>query len=113
MILNILSISRKPKQTQYGEKISVGLKTKEYGEKWLNGWQDEVNVNWQKGQAVEATVEQNGDWLNFKAIKPSVNPEAITTSQPQNTSTSQTGAKKEQLNVDWDKISWGKCKTLF
>ena len=114
MILNILGISRKPKQTQYGEKISVGLKTKEYGEKWLNGWADEVNSNWQKGQAVEATVEQKGDWLNFKATKPSVSPQAVNTPAPsQNAYTSHLGATKGQPETNWDRISWGKCKTLF
>jgi hypothetical protein len=118
MILNIIKISRKPKTTQYGEKTSVGLLTTEYGEQWLNGWGDNNNASWQPGMTVEATVEQKDKWLNFKAIPPSVAPNAISTTPrafnaPQALKTPQNAFKQsysqpEQPN--WTEISKGKVR---
>jgi hypothetical protein len=113
MVLNIIKISRKPKQTQFGEKISVGLLTKEYGEQtWLNGWQDNINVNWQPGMQVEATVEQKDKWLNFKAVAPSVPPQAI--KQPIATPRGQISPNSTPITttkeIDWEAISRGKVR---
>lgn len=111
-ILNIIKISRKPKETKYGLKTSVGLKTKEYGDKWLNGWADDNNATWIEGTAVEATIEQNGDWLNFKAIPPSVAPYSV--SVPKVAPRGNLGAKTPYVaptkEVDWDAISRGKVR---
>ncbi len=104
MQLNIVKLTRKMRTTKYGDKISVGLITKEYGDKkWINGWEDDINSNWVEGQTVEATVEQNGDYLNFKAIRPSVSPQAVKSAP--------VGQKNGEPN--WDKISFGKCKYGF
>lgn len=74
MQLTILKISRKPTTTKYGEKTSVGILTQEYVNKWINGFGDANNLFWKQGDIVEAAVTQNGEYLNFKAIKPSVAP---------------------------------------
>ena len=76
MILTIQKISRKDKETVNGLKLSVGILTEEYKDKWLNGWGDSTNAIWKIGDKVEAVVEQKGQYLNFKAIKPSVPPPA-------------------------------------
>ena len=113
-ILTIVKISRKPKETKYGLKTSIGLLTKEYGERWLNGWGDNNNASWQPNQSVEATVEQNGEYLNFKAIPPSVSPNTTSTPKSPNLTlktpnSAYTGAGQTK-EVDWDKIAIGKVR---
>lgn len=44
----------------------IGIKTKEYGDKWLNGFGNFDNKGWNEGDTVDIITEQNGDFLNFK-----------------------------------------------
>lgn len=101
MFITIEAISKKQKMTDRGEAISLGIKSKEYGDRWLNGWQNEISRNWKKGDKVEVIIEEKGQYLNFKALKPSVAP----------TPNYQSSQPKQDVN--WDKISWGKCKHAF
>ena len=114
-LLTIVKISRKPKETKYGLKTSVGLLTKEYQERWLSGFEDDNNKSWQAGMTVEATVEQNGDWLNFKATKPSVDPNTINTPKiaPQGKFSDKTLSGGQPDEAYWAKKSFGMCKHAF
>lgn len=49
-------------------KLSV--KTKEYGDKWISGFSNFWNEDWEEGMVVGATVEQNGEYLNLKKPDP-------------------------------------------
>ncbi len=48
----------------------LGIKTKEYGDKWLSGFGNQFNKNWREGNVVEVDVEQKGEYLNFKGLIP-------------------------------------------
>lgn len=108
MIITIKAISRKPKETQYGIKTSVGIKSSEYGDRWLNGWADEINQNWKNGDQVEVSIEENNGYLNFKAIKPSVQPQQIAPQAPQS-GYNQRPAQRPQHTEN----GFGKCKFGF
>jgi len=118
MQLTIVKISRKPKETKYGLKTSVGLLTKEYQDKWLNGWGDNNNARWQPNQVVEATVEQNGEYLNFKTVPASVSPNMVNSAISAHI-TPNLSLKTPNLGyvapkeVNWDAINFGKCKFGF
>lgn len=83
MILTITKVYKKERNTKNGPAMSLAVMTKEYGEKWIGGWESELNTNWKIGDQIEATVEQNGQYLNYKIVKPSVAPTAVQT-QAQN-----------------------------
>jgi len=44
----------------------IGIKTQEHGEKWLSGFGNSENSNWNVGDKVEIIVEENGQYLNFR-----------------------------------------------
>ena len=46
----------------------VGIKTMQYGEKWLSGFENRQNANWKEGDSVEVIVEQKGEYLNFRTV---------------------------------------------
>jgi hypothetical protein len=48
----------------------IGIKTKEYGDKWISGFDAFWNRDWKEGMEVETEVEQNGDFLNLKKPDP-------------------------------------------
>jgi len=119
MQLTIEATSKKLKSTQYGEKMAIGLKTKEYEDKWLNGWEDLTNAKWAKGDVVEATVTENKGFLNFKAIQGSVKPDSISSSEQASQGANfdkkvPLGGKQEQEEKpNWNEINFGKCKHQF
>lgn len=102
--LTIQKISRKPITTKYGETQRISILTSEYNEKWLSGFEDDLNKLWNEGDVVEATVSTNGEYLNFKAIQPSVLPNAT---QPQRIvppPISSPTAPPQNKAPNWDKI---------
>jgi hypothetical protein len=108
MKLTIKGINRKPMTTKYGDTNKVGITTLEYPEKWLNGWEDGINLHWKKGDVVEAIVSEDDYGLKFKA-----QPCAPTSLSSQ---TARVGMVKEKTNEEdkkWDRISFGKCKHAF
>lgn len=112
MKLTITKIFRKEKETKYGPKVSVGIKTAEYGDKYLNGWEDDHNKHWQEGMEVNAEIKTNGDFLNFKALPYTSNLAPNITAH----GVAQAGIAKDKAEGEeakWDRISFGKCKTLF
>ena len=69
MQVTISKISRNPKPTQYdANAVSIGIQTLEYPDKWINGFEDEISKNWDKGMKVEVAIKENGQYLNFKAM---------------------------------------------
>lgn len=48
---------------------SIRIKTTEHGDKWLSGFENAETKNWKEGDAVEAEVEQKGEYLNFRVPK--------------------------------------------
>lgn len=47
----------------------MSIKTAQYGDKWLSGFQNKVNANWKEGDEVQMIVKQNGEYLNFETPK--------------------------------------------
>lgn len=50
---------------------SVRLKVEEHGDKWISGFGNAQNENWQVGDEVDITVAQKGEYLNFVMPKKS------------------------------------------
>ena len=69
--VTISAISRKEKVSAKTNKpfTSLGLKTKEYGDKWLSGFGNKDNAGWKEGDVVELEVVQRGEYLNFETPK--------------------------------------------
>lgn len=44
----------------------LSIKTQEHGDKWLSGFARQDNSSWKVGDSVEITVEERGEYLNFK-----------------------------------------------
>jgi len=108
--LTLLNISRKTKTSKAGKPYeSVGILTKEVGiKKWVNGFADEINATWKKGDVVRADITQAGEYMNFKALPSDRSTQSNNVLRREN-------AKGEEKTEEekWDRISWGKCKTLF
>lgn len=74
MKINITSIQRYDKGKDNQPLINKNgkpytrlvLKTKEYGEKTMSGFDNEQSKNLQVGDEIEAEVTENGQYLNFK-----------------------------------------------
>ena len=63
-------VKRTPKTSQAGKPYtSLSIKTNEHGEKWLSGFGNKDNENWNTGDTVEIEVEQKGEYLNFSTPK--------------------------------------------
>lgn len=70
MQVTITAISRKDKTSKAGKPfVSLGLKTREHGEKWLSGFGNVGNRDWKIGDTVDIDIEQKGDFLNFTMAK--------------------------------------------
>lgn len=67
MQVTINQIFREQKQSKTGKPYtSLRIKTMEHGDKWLSGFGNLSNKNWQEGSTVEIQVEEKGQYLNFK-----------------------------------------------
>lgn len=110
MQVKIQKISRKEREIRNGKqagttKMSVSIMTEQYKDKWLGGWEDDVNKDWKEGDDVDVQIEQNGEYLNFKAVKPFVVQEQL------KTVVSATPSVKTSPSEDkWDKIAIGKVR---
>ena len=70
MKLTITRVFKKDRVSKDGNPfVSLSIKTQEYGDKWLGGFQNAGNENWKAGDVVEADVEKNGEYLNYKLPK--------------------------------------------
>lgn len=68
MQVELTSIERVPRISKTTNKpfISVVIKTNTHGEQKLSGFANQGNAGWEVGDHVEITVEQKGQYLNFK-----------------------------------------------
>jgi len=66
--VTLVKVSSQQRQSQKNGKQyeSVGILTKEYGDKWINGFGNSRTKNWKKDDVVEIEITQNGEYLNFK-----------------------------------------------
>lgn len=70
MQVTIAAIKRTDRVSKAGKPfVSLGLKTKEYADKWLSGFGGDENSHWQAGDTVDIEIEQKGEYLNFKTNK--------------------------------------------
>lgn len=67
MQLTLTQVSRKMKTSAAGKPYeSVGIKTQEYGDKWLSGFGRADNKSWKAGDTVDVNVVEKGEYLNFE-----------------------------------------------
>ena len=71
MKLTLTFVKRTPKTSQRTGKpfTSLSIKTQEYGDRYLSGFDGKETASWKEGDTVEATVEENGEYLNFSVPK--------------------------------------------
>jgi len=67
--VTLTRVFRKNVTTSKGAAINLSIKTKEHGDKWISGFQNESNKDWAEGQQVQVEITQNGQYLNYKTIK--------------------------------------------
>jgi len=63
--IKITKIFRGKQETKFGEKDKIGLKTEQYGDKWVSSFQTKGTENWKEGDEVEVFIEKKGDYVNF------------------------------------------------
>jgi len=67
MQVTITNIKRTQRTSKAGKPFtSVGIQTKEHGTKWLSGFANVDNADWEIGTTTEIEIEQKGEYLNFK-----------------------------------------------
>ena len=68
--VTITALKRTPRMSKAGKAfVSLGLKTTEYGDKWLSGFAGDENSHWQEGDVVDIEITQKDEYLNFKTNK--------------------------------------------
>lgn len=71
--VKITKIFRKKVDTKYGEKLSCGIKTEQHGDKWINGFENQITKDWKIGDEVNILITEkktNGNvYLNYKTPK--------------------------------------------
>lgn len=73
MQVQITQINRSNKTSKTGRPFeSLGIKTKEHGDRWLSGFGRADNKSWKVGDTIEVNVVEKGDYLNFEQNRPSV-----------------------------------------
>ena len=63
--LTITRVFRGKKQTKFGEKDSIGIKTTKYGDKWLSSFKTQGTEKWAENDTVDIYVEEKNGYLNF------------------------------------------------
>lgn len=66
MKVHLTKIHRGEIETKYGKKEKIGIKTEEYENRWLTSFNVRGTENWQEGNVVNISVEQKGQYLNFR-----------------------------------------------
>jgi len=69
MLVTITKTYKKKIKTKRGDAMSFSIKTKEHGDKWIGGFEDDTNKNWKIGDKVEIEITENGEYTNFKIPK--------------------------------------------
>lgn len=66
--ITLTQIFRKDVDTRFGVKPRVGVKTVEYGDKWLSTFKTKGTEDWVEGMVVEVDISEKGDFMNFNPI---------------------------------------------
>lgn len=69
MNVTITKITRQQKVSKSSDKEyeSVGMQTQEHGEKWMNGFGNSVNKDWNTGDVIVDIIIEESQWgLQFK-----------------------------------------------
>lgn len=66
--VTLTSVFRKSKETKYGIKPQISIKTDIHGDKWLSSFNTRGTEDWKPGDIVQINVIEQGDFLNFKPV---------------------------------------------
>lgn len=68
MLVKLTAIKRTPRIAKATGKpfVSVGIRTNVHEERWLSGFANPENADWEVGDEVTIEVEEKGEYLNFK-----------------------------------------------
>ena len=71
MLITLTAVNSQEKQSKTGKAYtSVGIKTEEHGEKWINGFGNDSTKLWNKGDKIDLEITDDPKWgLQFKALK--------------------------------------------
>ena len=47
----------------------LSIKAEQFGDKWISGYENAHNKDWQEGDEVEVIIKKNGEYLNFDTPK--------------------------------------------
>lgn len=74
MKVTLTRVSRTEKEIQGRSVPTVGIQTKEHGDKWLNTFKTQGTEQWYEGQQVDIVVTEKktdkGTYLNFTVEQP-------------------------------------------
>ena len=63
----------KPLKTKDGKPYTrMNIQIESHGDKWLSGFGNARNKNWQIGDEIDVEVKENGQYLNFEMPKPAM-----------------------------------------
>lgn len=67
MLVTLTKIVRKERVSKKSGRpyTSIGIKTSEYGDKFISGFGNTRNRQWREGDKVEIEVQDTGEYLNF------------------------------------------------
>ena len=100
MIVTITNIRKAERDTKRGKSMSLSIQTEQFGNKWIGGWENEINKSWAVGQRVGIETITNGDYLNYNLSEeqpPKEEKQIATTEKTKNDSIA-------LLNGDWDTL---------
>lgn len=64
----LTNVFRKDKETKYGIKPQIVIKTEQHGDKWLSSFKTRGTEQWEPGMEVQINVQENGDFMNFTPV---------------------------------------------
>lgn len=66
--VNLSAVFRKDKETKYGIKPQISIKTTQHGDKWLSSFKTKGTEDWENGMEVQINVQENGEFMNFSPV---------------------------------------------
>lgn len=71
-----------PLKTKDGRPYTrLNIQVKSRGDKWISGFGNSRNQNWQSGEEVDIEIKENGQYLNFEMPKPVIAGAGLSESQ--------------------------------
>src|SRR3990167_5838430 len=95
MQIHITKTFREQKTSKAGKPYtSLRIKTQEHGDKWISGFGNAGNAEWDSGTEADVNIVEKGEYLNFEMPK-----NANGTEKPRPASMSETGETARLANV--------------